>query len=173
MKLLFLLLSFTISFLHTSSAVVQIYLENISGSSDGYNFYTDATKTTELNLFEGTDTLNVNETYEFFRLTTATGHAFYISDDAANSSNLTNGSGPTSDITLVGDGTYQAGITANQKITLSFNSGFDYTSDTLYYYCTSHPTSMVAAFTVVPEPSTYALIAGALVLGYAMYRRRK
>ena len=173
MKLLFLLLSFTISFLHTSSAVVQIYLENISGSSDGYNFYTDATKTTELNFFEGTDTLNVNETYEFFRLTTATGHAFYISDDAANSSNLTNGSGPTSDITLDDNGTYQAGITANQKITLSFNSGFDYTSDSLYYYCTSHPTSMVAAFTVIPEPSTYALIAGALVLGYVMYRRRK
>ena len=152
-------------------ATVDVYVENIAFANDGYNFYTDATKTTELNFFEGTDTLNVNETYRFFRLSTNTAHPFYISDDQSNASNLTAGTGPTSDISLSGDGSYTSGISTNQEFTLSFNSGFTVGSDKLYYYCTAHPTGMVAEFTVVPELEVYALIIGGLALVLTIYRR--
>ncbi|CAI8263852.1 MAG: Uncharacterised protein [Opitutia bacterium UBA7350] len=154
-------------------AVVDIYVENIAFANDGYNFYTDATKTTELNFFEGTDTLTTSESYRFFRLSANTGHPFYISDDLANATNLTTGNGPTTDLNLGGDGSYTAGIGANQAVTLSFNSGFTVGSDKLYYYCTSHPGSMVAEFTVVPEPETMALIVGSVSLLIVMFRRRR
>ena len=158
--------------LTTAFAVIDVYVETINFSSPYYKFYSDNTKTTEYDFFGGTDTLNVNQSYRFFRESTATGHPFFISDDQVNASNLTNGSGPSSDISLTGSGTYTSGIGANQELTLSFNSGFDIESDKLYYYCTVHP-SMVGQFTVVPEPSTYALAAGGLALGIAIYRRRQ
>lgn len=160
-------LSFTAAF-----AVIDIYLENVSSSSPYYKFYSDSTKVIEYDFFGGTDTLNVNQSYRFFRESTATSHPFFISDDQANASNLTIGSGPSSDISLTGNGSYTSGIGSNQELTLSFNSGFDLGSDKLYYYCTAHP-SMVAQFTVVPEPSTYALLAGGLAIGVVIYRRRK
>ena len=156
-----------------SALTIDIYVENINFANDGYNFYTDSSKTTELNFFEGTDTLNTSNSYRFFRLGTATSHPFYVSDDQANASNLTAGSGPSSDISLTGDGSYTSGIGANQEFTLSFNAGFDVNTDKLYYYCTAHPSSMVAEFTVVPEPETYGLLFGTLVLALAVYRRRK
>ena len=154
-------------------AIIDIYVENIAFASDGYNFYTNSSKTTELNFFEGTDTLNVNESYRFFRLSANTGHPFYISDDQGNAGNLTAGTGPSSDISILGEGSYTSGIGANQEFTLSFNAGFDYNTDKLYYYCTAHPSSMVAEFTVVPEPATYALFFGGLALAFTIYRRRQ
>ena len=159
-------LSFTAAF-----AVIDIYLENVGSSSPYYKFYSDSNKTIEYDFLGGADTLNVNQSYRFFRASTATSHPFFISDDHTNASNLTNGSGPSSDISLTGNGSYTSGIGANQALTLSFNSGFDVGSDKLYYYCTAHP-SMVGQFTVVPEPSTYALFAGGLAIGVAIYRRR-
>lgn len=158
----------------TAYSAVDIYVEFRAFASDGYNFYTDSSKTTELNFFEGTDKLFVNETYRFFRLSDGA-HRFYVSDDQLNAANLTNGSGPSADISLSGDGsyTYNAGIGANEEFTLSFNSGFDVNTDKLYYYCTAHPTGMVAEFSVaVPEPSTYALLFGAVALAVAIRRRR-
>lgn len=160
-------LTFTAAF-----AVIDIYVETIDFTSPYYKFYSDSTKVIEYDFFGGTDTLNVNQSYRFFRENIATGHPFFISDDQANASNLTNGSGPSTDISLTGSGTNTSGIGANQELTLSFSSGFDVGSDKLYYYCTAHP-SMVGQFTVVPEPSTYALLAGGMAIGVAIYRRRK
>lgn len=170
-----LFLSIILTFLGASiqaHALISVYVENAAFANDGYNFYTDSSKTTELNFFEGTDTLNVNETYQFFRLNDATAHPLYISDDQASAGNLTTGSGPTSDINLAGDGFYNSGIGANETLTLSFNSGFDTTNDKLYYYCTSHPTNMQAEFTVVPEVSQATLLLGGLAFFFAVCRRR-
>jgi hypothetical protein len=157
--------------LTTTFAVIDVYVETINFNSPYYKFYSDNTKTIEYDFFGGTDTLNVNQSYRFFRESTATEHPFFISDDQVNASNLTNGSGSSSDISLTGSGTYTSGIGANQELTLSFNSGFDIGSDKLYYFCTAHP-SMVGQFTVVPEPSTYALIFGSVAVLYAIIRRR-
>ncbi|NCG08568.1 MAG: hypothetical protein GWO81_03210 [Verrucomicrobia bacterium] len=154
-------------FTSVSHAVIDIYLENIAFANDAYNFYTDYNKTTELNFFEGTDALNVNQTYRFTRLPTGTGHPSAISDS---------GSGTASaDIGLSATTAYlndSQGGTGDSFI-LSFNSGFDYTTDTLTYYCSVHPSSMNATFTVVPEPAAYALAIGTISLGITAYRRRK
>ncbi|MGB0460023.1 MAG: PEP-CTERM sorting domain-containing protein [Opitutales bacterium] len=153
-------------------AVVDVYVETLNFASPYYKFYSDSNKTIEYDFFGGTDTLNVNQSYRFFRENTATGHPFFISDDQANASSLNSGKGPSSDISLTGNGSYTSGIGANQELTLSFNSGFDVGSDKLYYYCTSHP-SMVGQFTVVPEPAAYALLVGGLALVVAISRRRR
>jgi hypothetical protein len=153
-------------------AVIDVYVETINFNSPYYKFYSDNTKVIEYDFFGGADTLNVNQSYRFYRESTATGHPFFISDDQANSSNLTSGSGPSADISLTGSGTYTSGIGASQELTLSFNSGFDVGSDKLYYYCTAHP-SMVGQFTVVPEPEMCAIFAGLLACGAVLYRRWK
>ena len=167
-----LLLAWIITF-SASAAVVDVYVETINFDSPYYRFYSDNAKTLEYDFFGGTDTLDINNSYRFFRENAATGHPFFISDDQANASNLTAGSGPSADISLTGNGSHTSGIGANEELTLSFNSGFDIVSDKLYYYCTVHPTSMVGQFTVVPEPSAFALCVGGLALGIAGRRRRR
>ena len=161
-------LLFFFALLHSAHAIIDIYVTNIAEFvSDGYDFFTDYDMTTELNFYEGTDTLDVSKTYRFTRLPTGTGHPFAISD---------NGTGaPTSDISIGATTSYvnddQGGT--GSSFTLSFNSGFDISSDTLTYYCSAHPSSMNANFTVVPEPETYAILAGLLACGAVLYRRRK
>lgn len=74
MKQLFLPLFSLLAFLQTSNAVVDIYVTNIAFAANGYDFYTDYDQTTELNFYEGTDTLDVSQTYRFTRLPTGTAH---------------------------------------------------------------------------------------------------
>jgi hypothetical protein len=166
MKQLFLPLFSLLAFLQTSNAVVDIYVTNIAFAANGYDFYTDYDQTTELNFYEGTDTLDVSQTYRFTRLPTGTAHPFAISDNGTGTA--------TTDISLSSTSTYvndsQGGT--GLSFILSFND-FDTSTDTLTYYCTAHPSSMNATFTVVPEPATYAIITGLLAIGAIVYRRRK
>lgn len=97
-----------------------------------YTFYLDSNGTTELYF----RTLDISNSYTFYRLNNASSHPFYISDidyETASSNN----------ITLSGDGSPTSGITGTQSFTLSFN-GLT-TSDSLYYYCTAH-NSMINIF---------------------------
>ena len=109
----------------------NVYVSMGSFNSPYYEFYSDSAGTVPL------ASLDVNETYTFYRLANAPTHPFYISDVGYEETS-------SSKITLSGDGSANNGITGTQNFTLSFN-GFDPSSDTLYFYCTAH-SSMLNQF---------------------------
>ena len=129
MKLLFTLLSIALS--ATSLVATNVYVSFGSFSEPYYDFYSDPAGSIPLNA------LDINETYTFYRLYSATTHPFYISDQ---------GYGQTSSpkITISGDGSANNGISGSQNFTLSFND-FDPASDSLYFYCSAH-NSMIGQF---------------------------
>ena len=81
--------------------------------------------------------LDINETYTFYRLGNAPIHPFYVSDVGYKQTS-------TSKINLSGDGSETNGITGTQNFTLSFND-FDPANDELYFFCTAH-SSMLDQF---------------------------
>ncbi len=120
---------------------IDIYVSSGGFSSPYYNFYTDDAGTQELS----NNTLYLNQSYRFYRLNNAGGHAFYISDQGYEQA-------ASSNITLGGDGSATSGITGTQSFTLEF-SGLT-TTDTLQYYCTAH-SSMIGSFNLEEtDPST-------------------
>ena len=127
-------LIYTLSLLLTTSTMLfgaNVYVSMGSFNSPYYEFYSDSAGTVPL------ASLDVNETYTFYRLANAPIHPFYIS-------NVGYGEASSSKISLSGDGSASNGITGTQNFTLSFND-FDPSSDTLYFYCTAH-SSMLNQF---------------------------
>ncbi|MBL6920214.1 MAG: PEP-CTERM sorting domain-containing protein [Puniceicoccaceae bacterium] len=159
--------AFFVSMSSTATALVPttIYVSGGSGISPYYSFFqnSDLTGALDLTTVEG-DSLLTSETYTFVK--DSTSHPFYISDQGYNAmSSIFN-------INIDGDGSYTSGIRGGESLTLSFNN-FNVESDTLFYYCSAH-SNMIGAFNVsaVPEPSSYAAIAGLLGLSMVLTRRK-
>lgn len=88
-----------------------------------YTFYlADNTNATQITA------LDISKSYTFHRLSDATSHPFYISDQGYEQAS-------TTAITLSGNGNATTGITGSQTFTVSFNSP---APTNLYYYCTAH-----------------------------------
>ena len=69
-------------------------------------------------------------------------HPFYISDNGYEGVS-------SSDVTIVGDGSANSGISGPESFTVFFGESFD-ESDTLSYYCTVH-SNMVSQFNLLPR----------------------
>jgi hypothetical protein len=124
---------------------INIYVKAID-TSPHYEFYTDSVGTTELT---PTNTLYTNNTYIFNRLNNETSHPFFISDvgyEQESTSAITITTYPISS----GSNDYSNGIKNNDLLKLEFNTLTS--SDTLYYYCTSH-SSMVSTFVLIDPPA--------------------
>jgi hypothetical protein len=117
----------------TTSSVIDLYVSSGNLSSPFYTFYTDSGGTNELS----GNILYLNRSYRFNRLSSATSHAFYISDAGYGNASTT--------IQLSGDGSATSGITGSQSFTVNFNGLTN--SATLTFYCTVH-SSMVGTFTL-------------------------
>ena len=138
-------------------ASIPIYVSSGEMTSPYYTFYYDSNGDHEV---LPTNTLYLNQSYIFYRLNDATSHPFYITDTDSTSVSSTN-------IVLSGDGDYQSGITGSESVELSFN-GLS-TSDTLYFYCTSHPSVMMDTFTLVDYNSHIHLYVGDSSTTYPYY----
>lgn len=106
-----------------SLSAIDVFVSSGSFSGSYYDFFTDSNGNIPL-----TD-LDINEEYTFYRLNDAPSHPFYVSDVGVNAAS-------TSNITLTGDGSATSGISGSQSFTLNF-TGLK-TTDTLYFYCSSH-----------------------------------
>ena len=126
---------------------INIYVKAIDeNTSPYYEFYTDTVGTTELT---PTNTLYTNNTYIFNRLNSEVSHPFFISDvgyEQESTSAITITTYPISS----GSNDYSNGIKNNDLLKLEFNTLTS--SDTLYYYCTSH-SSMVSTFVLIDPPA--------------------
>ena len=146
----------------------DIFVKTVGFGSPYYEFYLDSAGTQLFDITAGgSDNLVVGNSYTFTRINS--GHAFYMSDQNGWRTDLSVGA----NIELTGDGTSSSGINLGDSFTLTISNDFNPLSESLYYYCTAH-SSMVNGFSavVVPEPSTYALIFGLLVLGVIIHRRK-
>ena len=115
----------------TSLLASNVYVSMGSFTAPYYEFYSDSAGTVPLT------SLDINETYTFYRLGNAPIHPFYVSDVGYKQTS-------TSKINLSGDGSETNGITGTQNFTLSFND-FDPANDVLYFFCTAH-SSMLDQF---------------------------
>ena len=108
------------------SDTINVYVDGGSFTSPYYQFYLDSSGTTLLEDLE----LNIDYTYIFRRLNNSNTHPFYISDVGYEEKSSSN-------INLIGDGLFNAGIKGSESFTLSFDESFD-EQNPLYYYCSSH-----------------------------------
>ena len=115
---------------------INIYVNGGINSYPFFRFYTDPQGNNEMTPL---NTLYLNVNYNFYRLNNSNRHPFYLSNIGYEIIS-------SSDISLSGDGTFNSGITADQVISLSFNTD---TIENLYYYCTSHR-HMISQFTILP-----------------------
>ena len=155
-----------VAYSSTATALVPstIYVSEGIYSTSPYSFFENSDLTGDLYITSGgADTLLISETYTFVKNTSS--HPFYISDQGYRATS-------SAKLTISGDGSHTSGIVGGRSLTLSFNN-FDPESDTLSYYCSSHPI-MVGAFNVsaVPEPSSYAAIFGLMALSMVLTRRK-
>ena len=82
--------------------------------------------------------------YTFDRLSGSTSHPFYLTDSIT-------GGAPSGYLEkrISGDGGVSGGITGSEEFTLKIGKKFRL--DTLYYFCTSHPSDMLHSFSVVDK----------------------
>ena len=82
--------------------------------------------------------------YTFYRLSGSTSHPFYVTDSIT-------GGAPSGYLEkrISGDGGVSGGITGTEEFTLKIGKKFRL--DTLYYFCTSHPSDMLHSFSVVDK----------------------
>lgn len=119
-------------------STITIYVSSGSSSEPYYQFFTDSNGDSNSEITE----LDISKSYQFQRLSGATDHPFYISEE------------DSSIVTLTGDGSTSAGITGSQSFTLNFNRT---RPENLYYYCSAH-SGMIKAFTLVNSVALYKSI---------------
>ena len=114
------------------ASIETIYVSAGDTTSPYYTFTTDSAGNTPWN-----ETVYLDTAYTFKRLSDATTHPFYVSDNTVNSS--------TTNITITGDGGPSDGIEGTETLTVAF-TGLA-TSDSFFGYCTTH-TDMRVNFTI-------------------------
>ena len=110
-------------FFCASLSAIDVFVSSGSFSDPYYDFFSDSSGNIPLT------ELDINEEYTFYRLNDAPSHPFYVSDVGVNAIS-------TSNIVLTGNGGATSGISGSQSFTLNF-TGLQ-TTDTLYFYCSSH-----------------------------------
>ena len=82
--------------------------------------------------------------YTFDRLSGCTSHPFYLTDSIT-------GGAPSGYLEkrISGDGGVSGGINGSEEFT--FKIGKNFRLDTLYYFCTAHPSDMLHSFSVVDK----------------------
>ena len=106
-----------------SLSAIDVFVSSGSFSGSYYDFFSDSNGNIPVT------ELDINEEYTFYRLNDAPSHPFYVSDVGVNATSSSN-------IVLTGSGSATSGISGSQSFTLNF-TGLQ-TTDTLYFYCSSH-----------------------------------
>jgi len=135
-----------------STENIQLWVSDGTFSSPYYRFYTDAGGTEELIDL----TLDSTYSYTFKRLNGATSHPFYVSDQGVRQPS-------TAAITLNGYGNPNAGIIGDEAFTISFNDS-SATSNSLYFYCSVHPSMLGEFYVDYPEVPTMISSTSALLI---------
>ena len=104
--------------------IKEIYVSGGQFDSPFYNFYHDKLGTQRLSKLS----LDIFNTYSFYRLNNAVSHPFYIKDK----------SGENQHLNFTGDGDIKSGIRNQETFHLTFDSDVDL-SESISYFCTSHP----------------------------------
>ena len=102
----------------------DIYVSGGLFDSPFYNFYYDNLGSQLIS----TLTLDIFNTYNFYRINNALSHPFYIKDKTTSNQGLN----------FTGDGDITSGINNEETFQLTFDSDIDL-SESISYYCTTHP----------------------------------
>ena len=119
--------------------------------STPYRLYLDPEGTIEL----PGNKLYLSATYRFHRLRSATTHPFYISDASDFRALVT--TNPSSKLVFGGSGNAYQGIVGNETFTLRFPRDGEermMSTDTLFFYCTTHSHLMYSTFSLSHYEST-------------------
>ena len=114
---------------------------HVDGGSFAFPYYEFSGKRSkEVSVFK----LKRGNKYTFDRLSASTSHPFYLTDSIT-------GGAPSGYLEkrISGDGGVSGGITGSEEFTLKIGKKFRL--DTLYYFCTAHPTDMLHSFSVVDK----------------------
>ena len=120
--------------------VINIYVKTTGTTAPYYNFFLDASGTTQLD----EKILYLNNVYNFIRIDT--GHGFFLSSNK-NPSDIGFISPGQDNIIIDGNDIPNA---FSNSLTLSFSNSATPENTTLYFYCTAHRVQMNGTFTLAP-----------------------
>ena len=144
-----------IPFLVSSIYAVDVLVDTLGGSAAPYySFTTDDGATNFDFINDGSDNIVAGTQYNFTGNNASHPFRMYITDNSTGTeTNLVNN------------------LSARQTQSFTLDPSIDYTGYTATYVCNAH-SYMNGTFNIIPEPSNYALILGALAIGLVAIRRR-